>query len=79
MSRSPEGQSHNVCLWKSLGLSSNVCEHEVNLLTDEKIIRGKWNFNVRHPYYIGWQSLQWMYVYKYVYIYRRHMVILNKT
>ena len=45
MSRSYEGQGHNVaCLWKGLELSKNVCEYEVNWLTNEKVIRGKQNF-----------------------------------
>ena len=39
-------QCHNdACLWKGLGLSNNVCEYEVNQLSKEKDIRGKWNFN----------------------------------
>jgi len=42
MSRSSEGQGHNAaCLWNSLDLSNNVCEYEVNWLTNEK---GKHNF-----------------------------------
>ena len=46
MSRSSEGQGHNdVCLWKYLDLSNNVCDYEVNQLTNEKGIRGKRNFN----------------------------------
>ena len=32
-------------LWKGLDLSNNVCEYEVNQLTNEKVIRGKRNFN----------------------------------
>jgi len=42
MSRSPEGQGHITCLWKDLDLSNNVREYEVNRLTNEKVIRGKW-------------------------------------
>ena len=45
MSRSSEGQGHNdACLLKGLSLSNNVCEYEVNRLTNEKVIRGKQNF-----------------------------------
>ena len=41
-----EGQSHSAaCVWKGLDLSNNVCEYEVNQLTNEKVIRGKRNFN----------------------------------
>ena len=41
-----EGKGHNVtCLWTSLDLSNNVCEYEVNWLTNENVIRGKRNFN----------------------------------
>jgi len=29
---------------KGLHLSNNVCEYEVNRLTNEKVIRGKQNF-----------------------------------
>ena len=35
---SSEGQGHNACLWKGLDLSNNVCEYEVKLLTNEKVI-----------------------------------------
>ena len=46
MSRSSEGQCHNAaCLWKGFDLSNNVCEYEVNQLTNEKVIRGKRNYN----------------------------------
>ena len=47
MSRSSEGQGHNVaCLKNGLDLSNNVSEDEVNRLTKQKeVIRGKWNFN----------------------------------
>ena len=41
-----QGQGHNdACLWKGIDLSNNVCEYEVNWLTNEKVIRGKRNFN----------------------------------
>ena len=44
MSRSPEGQGHNdAYLWQGLVLSNNVCEYEVNHLTNEKVIGGKRN------------------------------------
>ena len=44
MSRSSKG--HNVaCLWKDPDISNNVCECKVNLLTNEKVIRGKRTFN----------------------------------
>ena len=33
------------CWWKGLDLSNNACEYEVNRLTNEKVIRGKQNFN----------------------------------
>ena len=40
MSRSSEGQGHNVaCLWKGLYLSNNVCEYEVNRMTNESYYR----------------------------------------
>ena len=46
MSWSCEGEGHNAaCLRKSLDLSNNLCEYEVNRLTNEKVIRGKRNFN----------------------------------
>ena len=46
ISRSSEGQGQNVAwLWKGLDLSNNVFEYEVNRLTNEKVIRGKQNFN----------------------------------
>ena len=46
ISRSPEGQGHNnTCWWHGLDLSDNVCEHEVNQLTNEKVITEKQNFN----------------------------------
>ena len=32
-------------LWKGFDLSNNVCEYEVNQLINEKVIRGKGNFN----------------------------------
>ena len=39
MSRSSENQCHNAaCLWKGLDLSNNVCEYEVNQLTNDKVI-----------------------------------------
>ena len=38
LSRSSEGQCLNAALWKRLDLSNNVCEYEVNQLTNEKII-----------------------------------------
>ena len=42
MSRSSEGQGHNVAYWlKGLDLSNNVCEYEVNRFPNEKAIRGK--------------------------------------
>ena len=37
MSKSSEGQGHDV--------SNNVCEYEENRLTNERVIRGKQNFN----------------------------------
>ena len=47
MSRSSEDQGQNAaCLWKGLDLSNNVCEDEVNWLTNEKGFRGKRNFNL---------------------------------
>ena len=39
MSRSSEGQGHNAV--RSLDLSKNVPEYDVNWLTNEKVIRGK--------------------------------------
>ena len=33
------------CLWTGHALSNNVCEYEVNRLTNEKVIRGKRNVN----------------------------------
>ena len=62
MSRSSEGQGHNAaCLWKGLGLTNNVCEYEVNRLTNEKkVIRGKRNFNANdatHPVVPGFSNL----------------------
>ena len=37
MSWSSEGQGHNVaCSWKGHDLSNNVCEYEVNRLTNER-------------------------------------------
>jgi len=43
MPRSSEGQGRNgAWLWKGLDLSNNVYEYEVNRLTIEKVIRGKW-------------------------------------
>ena len=33
---------HNdACKWKGIELSNNVCEYEVNQLTNEKVIKGK--------------------------------------
>jgi len=44
--RSSESQGHNAtCWWKGPDQSNNVCEYEVNRLTNEKAIRGKRNFN----------------------------------
>ena len=42
ISRSSEGQGHD-----DIGrdLSNNVCEYDVNRLTNEKVIRVKLNFN----------------------------------
>ena len=31
--------------WKGLDICNNVCEYEVNRLTNEKVIRGKRNVN----------------------------------
>jgi len=46
MSRSSVDQGHNAaCLWKGLEISNNVREYEVNMLTNENVIRGKRNFN----------------------------------
>ena len=46
ISRSSECQGHNApCWWKGIYLSNIVCEYEVNPLTNEKVIRGKWNLN----------------------------------
>jgi len=46
MSMSSEGQGHTViCSWKGFDLSNDVCEYEVNRLINEKVIRGKQNFN----------------------------------
>jgi len=46
ISRSSEGQGHDTtCCWKGLDLSNNVCEYELNRLTNEKNIRGQRNFN----------------------------------
>ena len=37
MSRSSEGQDHNAAwLWKGLDLSNNMCEYELNQLTNEE-------------------------------------------
>ena len=35
----------SACFLKRVDLSYNMCEYEVNLLTYEKVIRGKQNFN----------------------------------
>ena len=40
-----EGQGHNACLWNGLELSNILCEYEVNRLTNEKVIKAKWNLN----------------------------------
>ena len=46
MSWSSEGQGHiDALLWNGHDLSNNVREYEVNRLTNEKVIRGKQNFN----------------------------------
>ena len=46
MSKSSDGQGHNAAsLWKGHDLSNNMCEYEVNYLTNEKVIRGERNFN----------------------------------
>ena len=46
ISRSSYGQGHDAtCWWKGLNLGNNVCKYEVNWLTNEKVIRGKQNFN----------------------------------
>jgi len=46
MSRSSEGQGHNdACLWTGDDLNNNVCEYEVNQLTNEKLLEEKLNFN----------------------------------
>ena len=38
MSRSFEGQGYNgACFWKGLDLSNNVCEYEVNRMTNETV------------------------------------------
>ena len=43
---SSESQGHTgTCMWKGLDLRDNVCEYEVNRFTNEKVIRGKQNFN----------------------------------
>ena len=56
MSRSSENQGHNVaCLRKGLDLSNNVCEYEVNWLTNEKV-RGNRNFNTKFFEKSGYKS-----------------------
>ena len=48
MSRSSEGQNYNdACLWKGRDRINTVCEYEVKQLTNEKVIRGKRNFNAK--------------------------------
>jgi len=38
MSRSSDGQGHtDICVWKGLDLSNNVCEYEVNRFTNKKV------------------------------------------
>ena len=73
MSRSTEGQGRNAaCLWKGHDLSNNVCEYEVNLLTNEKVIRGNRNFNTNclrcrtnnHPPTRIHQSINWNFLWK---------------
>ena len=73
MSRSTEGQGRNAaCLWKVHDLSNNVCEYEVNLLTNEKVIRGNRNFNKNclrcrtnnHPPTRIHQSINWNFLWK---------------
>ena len=45
MSRSSEGQGHNAAgLWKDLDQSNSVCEYEVNLSINQKVITEKQNF-----------------------------------
>ena len=39
-------QKSKTLMWKGLDLSNNVCEYEINWLSNEKVIRGKQNFNV---------------------------------
>ena len=39
-------QGHNdACKWKGHDSSNNVSKYEINRLTNEKVIRGKQNFN----------------------------------
>ena len=38
-----QGQMLHVGWWKGLDLSNNVCEYEVNRLTNEKVISRKQN------------------------------------
>ena len=46
ISRSSEGQCDDyTSCWKGLDQSNIVCEYEVNLSTNEKVITEKQNFN----------------------------------
>ena len=40
-----QGHLNAACLWEGLDLDNNVCKYEVMRLTNEKVIRGKQNFN----------------------------------
>ena len=47
-----QGHLNAACLWEGLDLDNNVCKYEVMRLTNEKVIRGKQNFNTNeaaHP------------------------------
>ena len=48
ISRSSEGQCHNVtCWWECLDLNNIVCEYEVNPLTNDKVITEIPNLKVK--------------------------------
>ena len=48
ISKSTERQDYDdKCWWKGFDLSSNVCEYEVNRLTNDKVITEIQNFNAK--------------------------------
>jgi len=62
MSRSSEGQGHYA---ECIDLSNNVCEYEVNQLTNEKVIRGKRNFNANFLPKIP--LIKWIFTKRFIY------------